>query len=483
MTLLEQGSDTPPPAPEPVRRHSLRPLLTRLHFYAGVLVAPFIFVAALSGALYAVSPQLEAWVHHDELTTDSRGPALSVDEQVTAARSVEPDLPLLAVRPATEPGETTRVLFDDGRTAEFRRLAVFVDPVDGTVQGELTSYGGSGALPVRTWIDELHRNLLLGEPGRLYSELAASWLGVVALAGLALWWTGRRRTASRWRPDRSTRGRRRTLSWHGALGTWLVLGMLMLSVTGLTWSTYAGARVSELRTALDWNSPTVVSDLADAGDLGDMGDMGDMGEHSDHAEHGGDAAEDESGDESGSLGDAPGIGYQRAEDIARGEGLTGPVEVTGPTSRGTTYVVQELDTSWPTRADVVSVDQAGRVVDVVRFADWPFVAKLASWGIDLHMGTLFGLANQLALLGLALGIMAMTVLGYRMWWQRRPTRGTRRTGRPAKRGTWRHLSPATLVAVVVVAVLVGWALPLLGLSLLGFLLVDAVLGWRAQRAG
>ncbi|GAB3990070.1 PepSY-associated TM helix domain-containing protein [Nocardioides marmoraquaticus] len=466
MTLLEH--DTPPPASPPTRRRSLRPLLLRLHFYAGVLVAPFVLVAALSGALYAVSPQLEAWVHHDELTTDSRGPALSIDEQVAAARSAQPDLPLLAVRPAAEPGDTTRVLLDDGRTEQFRRLAVFVDPVDGQVQGELTSYGGSGALPVRTWIDELHRNLLLGEPGRLYSELAASWLGVVALAGLALWWTGRRRTRSRWRPDGTASGRRRTLSWHGVLGTWLVLGMLMLSATGLTWSTYAGAHVSELRAALDWTTPVVVSDTA-AGD----------GTHEGHAGHGGGTSE---ADSAAPMPDSPGIGFQRAEAVASGQGLSGPLEITRPTSRSGTYVVSELDTSWPTRADVVSVDQAGRVVDVVRFADWPVVAKLASWGIDLHMGVLFGLANQVALLVLALGIAAMTVLGYRMWWQRRPTRGGRRLGRPARRGAWREASPAQLVGVAVVAAAVGWFVPLLGVSLLVFLAVDVALGLRARRA-
>ncbi|MBL0888735.1 PepSY domain-containing protein [Myceligenerans sp. I2] len=64
--------------------------------------------------------------------------------------------------------------------------AVFVDPGTGEVRGDLTVYGTSGALPLRTWVDQLHRNLHLGDPGRLYSELAASWLGIVALAGLGL---------------------------------------------------------------------------------------------------------------------------------------------------------------------------------------------------------------------------------------------------------------------------------------------------------
>ncbi len=471
MTVLDPDqTERVAGAPQGPRR-SLRPLLTRLHFYAGIFVAPFIVVAAVSGGLYAFTPQLERLVHEDQLVTDSRGEVLSLDDQVAAAREVEPDLPLLAVRPAPEEGTTTRVLFDDGRTEASRRLAVFVDPVDGEVQGSLTSYGSSGSLPVRTWIDELHRSLHLGDTGRLYSELAASWLWVIALAGLALWWTGRRTTSSRWRPDRSASGRRRTLSWHGAVGTWLVLGMLMLSATGLTWSRLAGANVTEARAALGWTTPTILADLAQEEGTGG---------HAGHGAHDGahDGAEAGADD---SLPDGPGVGFQQAWSVAEGEDLVGGVEITRPTSRSATYVVQEIDPGWPTQADAVSVDQAGRVVDVVRFADYPLAAKLATWGIDLHMGTLFGLANQVGLVALAGGIVAMAAMGYRMWWQRRPTRGGRRLGRPARRGTWRQVHPGALAGLAVVALAVGWFVPLLGLSLLGFLLVDAVLGLRGAR--
>ena len=96
---------------------------------------------------------------------------------------------LVAIRPAPEPGATTRVLFASDGDA---RPTVFVNPADGTVVGELMTYGTSGVLPLRTTIDQLHRNLLLGEPGRLYSELAASWLWVVALGGVFLWFSRRR---------------------------------------------------------------------------------------------------------------------------------------------------------------------------------------------------------------------------------------------------------------------------------------------------
>ena len=40
------------------RRRGLRPLLLRLHFYAGIFIGPFILVAAVTGRLYALIPQI-----------------------------------------------------------------------------------------------------------------------------------------------------------------------------------------------------------------------------------------------------------------------------------------------------------------------------------------------------------------------------------------------------------------------------------------
>ena len=46
----------------------LGPLLRRLHFYAGILIGPFILIAALTGAAYAISPTLEKLVYADQLS-------------------------------------------------------------------------------------------------------------------------------------------------------------------------------------------------------------------------------------------------------------------------------------------------------------------------------------------------------------------------------------------------------------------------------
>ena len=174
-----------------------RAFLLRLHFYAGVFVGPFLLVAALSGGLYAIAPTMEQFVYRSYLHTNSTGDALAVSDQVRAAEAQRPDLTVTAVRPAVEPGETTRVMFDDPTLGDSERHAVFIDPVTATSRGELTVYGSSGALPLRTWIDQLHRSLHLGEPGRIYSELAASWLWLIAVAGVLLWWNRFRRRSER----------------------------------------------------------------------------------------------------------------------------------------------------------------------------------------------------------------------------------------------------------------------------------------------
>ena len=154
-----------------------------------------------------------------------------------------------------------------------------------------------------------------------------------------------------------------------------------------------------------------------------------------------------------------------------------------PAEPGEAWQVAENKRDWPTRADALAVDpDSGAVTDRVNQADWPFLAKLTDWAIDAHMGVLFGLANQIVLVLVAIGLITVIVRGYLMWWQRRPTRGSAwAAGRPPLRGTLRNLPPAATTALVIAAVAVGWFLPLFGLSLATFVAVDLVVGAVKRR--
>ena len=64
--------------------------LSRLHKFAGVIIAPFLIVAALSGFLYALAPTFEPWIYHDEVTATAQGSPRSLDEQIAAAQRQHP---------------------------------------------------------------------------------------------------------------------------------------------------------------------------------------------------------------------------------------------------------------------------------------------------------------------------------------------------------------------------------------------------------
>lgn len=448
----------------------LRPLLVRLHFYAGVFIGPFILVAAVTGLLYALVPQIDRALTRDHRVVEQVGDTpLPLLEQVQAVRKVHPEGSIISIRPPASAEETTWVnLAVDDVPAGYART-VFVDPYTGEVRGALTTYGEW--MPVRAWFDEFHRNLHLGALGRNYSELAASWLWVVALAGLALWVAHRAGTGRLRRillPDRDATGRRRLLSWHGALGVWVILGLLALSVTGMTWSKYAGQSVDSLQAALNGHAPAVDRSLT----------AEPAPTHGGHHDHGTAPAA-----EAARLSEEDALhSIDLAYETALGAGLQTPLYLFPPATADEAWKVNERKRDWPTRQDAIAVaPHTGEIVDRVDFAEWPLLAKLTRWAIDAHMGLLFGLVNQIVLVLVAVALIVMIVVGYRMWWRRRPTRGGLPTG--PRRGALAALKPHEAVLAVVVLAVVGWFVPLFGLSLAAFVAVDVVLGWwRGRRA-
>ncbi|MEU4355825.1 PepSY-associated TM helix domain-containing protein [Streptomyces virginiae] len=447
---------------------AVRPLLLRMHFYAGLLIAPLLFLAAATGLLYAASWQAEKIVYADELTVARVGDgALPLSAQMEAAKGAAPQGEVVSVWPGPDAETTTRVIMDNPGLAEGETLTVFVDPYTAEVRGQLTTIGD--ALPLRAWLSTFHSNLQLGEFGRNYSEMAASWMWVVALGGLALW-IGRRRkrTAQLVLPDRVATGRRRTLSWHGVVGLWSVAGLVVLSATGLTWSKYAGENIGQLQDGLGGATPAVSAKLNPGAGAGGADE---------HAGH-----HMPEGTQMPPPASTADVGIDRAVAAARDAGVTEAIRVTLP-AEGKGYVIKEQDKQVPVHLDTVAVDPAdARIMDELRFADYPVLAKMTRFGIDLHMGQTFGPANQIVLGALAVAVMFLIFWGYRMWWMRRPTKDrTLSVGRPQPRGAWRKLPVTVLLPLAAGTALVGWFIPLLGVSLAAFLVVDLLLGFVARR--
>ncbi|MCS4293473.1 putative iron-regulated membrane protein [Comamonas sp. BIGb0152] len=451
----------------PSTRKTWQLLIRRLHLYIGLLVAPFIVVAAATGLLYAVTPQLENQLYRSALkaTHPPGAQAQPLSAQVQAAlHSLPAPATVVAVRPAPDGGSTTRVMVADAAlgTSEYRSL--FVNPYTLALQGDLTVYGTSGVLPLRKQLDLLHRQLLMGEWGRTYSELAASWLWLSGLGGVALWWLSRPQRAS------ANKGMLPPLRrWHHGLGLWLLVGLLFLSATGLTWSRWAGGHFGQALQQMGWQTPRLNTNLS-TDNAGAHAHHQPADPHADHAEH---QAVPMAMAGMTAMAPTP-QDFDTALALARQHGLaSAKLEIRPPAAANKAWTVTEINRSWPTEVDALAIDlAAGKVLHHNRFSDYPLASKLTRWGIDLHMGS-WGVLNQALLVLLGAGIVAMALTGW-LQWRKRPGRSREWLhGQLTLVHQWRQLPRAAALALLLVAVALGWLLPVLGCSLLALLALDA----------
>ncbi|WP_075725462.1 PepSY-associated TM helix domain-containing protein [Corynebacterium aquilae] len=437
------------------KRASIRPILARLHFYAGIFAAPFIIVASLTGLGYAIAPTVETMSNQHLLTVSAPSdPAASdvpVSQQVAAAQSTVGELPLAGIMLGKDAESSTRVLFADESLPKGTKRAVFVNPHTGEVLGTTTSYGGSGALPFRQWLSIGHKNLWLGEPGRFYSEAAAAWMGFLAVGGAVLWFGVQRapgRLASMFRlregeqSSRST-GRKALMRAHSALGMWAIAGMLFLTITGLTWSGVAGENIATIRKDMGWSTPKPEATLP-ANTPSSY-----TGIHADTAAFARDI-------------DAVALTAQ--------DKLTLPITLIPPKDETSTWIAQETRAPYRAGYDAVTISGVdGQATSRLDFADFPFMAKLTYWLIQAHMGLLFGLPNQLLLVALALAIIAVAIKGYQMWFSR-----ARRSAPEVK--DLRALLSVPGIILVTALVAYGVLAPLFGITLLVMVAIDLL--WK-----
>ena len=122
---------------------------------------------------------------------------------------------------------------------------------------------------------------------------------------------------------------------------------------------------------------------------------------------------------------------------------------------------------------VIHLDQySGKPLIDMSYADYGPLGKALEWGINVHMGQEFGVANQIVMLAACFAIVLLCVSALVMWWKRRPQGSLGVPPLPAEK--------ATLRVVVALLAIGGLIFPLVGLSLIVMVMIDAVLTRNIQ---
>jgi uncharacterized iron-regulated membrane protein len=174
--------------------------------------------------------------------------------------------------------------------------------------------------------------------------------------------------------------------------------------------------------------------------------------------------------------EAVSIGLNKALRIFTAQGMPSGTPIRLPS--GPQGVYTALSFPDDVRAErVLHLDRyTGAVLADVGYQDYGIAGRITEWGIAMHTGRQFGELNRLLMLAACLSIVALAASGLTMWWKRRP--------RGQFAAPQRRPGDRTTLGAVVAALLLGLFYPLLGLSMITALVVDALIGlvrWRKRR--
>jgi len=452
---------------------SLYRAIWRWHFFAGLLVLPFLLVLATTGALYLFKDELDAAIYRAwDLRADPGAAVLPLQQSIDSAAG-------------QTGGRVMQVQVSDGahnlrmtvHTQEMSKT-VFVDPSSGRVVGS-THFGGAMQI-----VRKIHSLKYFGTWASWLIEIAAGWAIVLVGTGFYLWWP-RGRSGGVVTIRGSARSRTFWRDLHAVTGAFAGVVILFLAVTGMPWSAVWGDNVQEMTTGRglgrpeapaevvpDWQLENVMADP----DAGSPAHHGHPGEPAGSVGSGLPWALEKATPPQSQSASGVSIGADGAAAALERVQMQKPYSLTLPQGPRGAYAA----TYSPDRIEdvrVVYIDQySGAVLDDVGYARFGPAAKAIEWGIAVHQGQEYGSINRYAMLGGCLAIVALAISSLTMWLKRR-RRGTLGVPPPPVRRS-------SLWVVAAFVIPIGILYPLVGASLaLAYVLSLVIARIRAMRPG
>ncbi len=417
----------------------------RWHFYAGLLVLPFLMLMALTGALYLFADAIDGAVYRDLSRVEVRTATASPDRWVAAAETGLGGKVVNVLVPA-RPDEAVRLTVDlpDGgqRTA-------FVDPYDARLIGD-TGFGG-----VMETVKQLHSLILLGSWANYVVEIVAGWAIILVATGLFLWWPRGRGVGVVAIRAQDPKRRPFWRDLHAVTGLYAGAVIAFLVITGMPWSAFWG---DQYMAAVKANglgrpkAPAAASPFI-------------------HAEHPADAPFGVGWTMEGMVmptAQAGSPSLSRVIEAADGQDLARPYQVSIPSNPALAFTAaRQVKQVEDTRS--LYIDAAtGAVRADIRYDQFGVGAKAFEWGIAVHQGTQYGWINRYLMLGGCIAIWLLAISGVLMWWKRRPPKLSKgRIGAP-------DAPPGPRVRAAVLGIVLPLAIlyPLTGLSLIAALTIE-----------
>ena len=229
------------------KNEKLNKWLWKWHFIAGLISLPFVLLLSVTGLIYLFKDDYEAPKHKHIKEVVVEGNPISFQEQWDIANEKAVKKPNSMVVP-TSGNQATE--FISGRFDE--KTSFYVNPYLGESSGEIIPKN-SDMFKVR----KLHGELLMGTWGTKIVELIASWMIILIITGLYVWWPVGKEKVRGFIIPRFNEGKRTFFrDLHAVSGFWMSILLLIVLAGGLPWTDVFGSNFKWLQDVTNTGYPS-----------------------------------------------------------------------------------------------------------------------------------------------------------------------------------------------------------------------------------
>jgi len=214
-----------------MKDRKLNQWLWKWHFIAGLISLPFVLLLAITGAVYLFKPDVEKEAIANIQNIEEGQKEVSYEKQLSLATIALKKKPNALILNADKSKSNE---FVSGRFSH--KKSVFINQYTGEVTGKFS--------PKDTWmytVRKLHGELLGGKVGTKIIELIASWMVVLILTGLYIWWPFTKGLKGAF-TVRSKEGKRILFrDLHAVTGFWFSILLLIVLAGGFPWTDIFGS--------------------------------------------------------------------------------------------------------------------------------------------------------------------------------------------------------------------------------------------------
>lgn len=242
------------------KNNKLNQWLWKWHFLAGLISLPFVLLLAVTGGVYLFKDTYDAPRQAHIKSIEEQGSPITYQKQWDMVKAESKKQPNSMVVPSSNDEATE---FVSGMFSH--KNSVFINPYSKKITGNISPQD-SNMYAVR----KLHGELLMGSFGTKIVELVASWLIVLIITGIYVFWPAKKQGIKGFFNVRFKQGKRILFrDLHAVFGFWISILLLMTLAGGLPWTDVFGGNFQSLQNITNtgypktWEGKGLTSQISD----------------------------------------------------------------------------------------------------------------------------------------------------------------------------------------------------------------------------